>query len=214
MAAARVLVVHDRHQSPGGENAVVDAEVALLRGRGHVVATYLRDNADRARRSVREVADAVATFRPDVIHAHNTFALLSASLYWAACRSGVPVVQTLHDFRLLCVQATLLRAGGVCMDCVGRAPWRGVLHRCDRGSALRSAAAAATLAAHRALGTYRDKIARYIALNEFCRAMFVAGGLPAERIAVKPNFVDLPPPADEPRAGGLYVGRLAPEKGI
>ena len=228
MAAARVLVVHNRHQSPGEEDAVVAAEVALLRSRGHAVATYPRDNAGRARlaapdgaaqspwsrRTMREVADAVATFRPDVIHAHDTFALVSASLYRAAGRAGVPVVQTLHNFRLLCVQAMLLRAGGLCADCVGRAPWRGVVHRCYRGSVLRSAAAAATLAAHRALGTHRDKIARYIALNEFCRAIFVAGGLPAERIAVKPYFVDLPCPGTAPRAGGLYVGRLAPEKGI
>ena len=228
MTAARVLVVHNRYRTPGGEDAVVEAEVALLRKRGHDVQTYIRDNAelDRmpaagalaqlvwSRRTSREIDRLVAALRPDVIHAHNTFALVSGSLYWAARRAGVPIVQTLHNFRLLCVQTMLLREGRVCEDCLGHGPWRGVKHRCYRDSTAQSAALAAMLATHRALGTYRDKVTRYIALNEFCRAKFIAGGLPAERIAVKPNFVDLPLPADELRAGGLYVGRLAPEKGI
>lgn len=228
MTAARVLVVHNRYRTPGGEDAVVDAEAALLRARGHAVETYIRDNAELerlpaagafaqtlwSRRTAREVARLAASFRPDVIHAHNTFAAVSGSLYWAAARAGVPIVQTLHNFRLLCVQAMLLRDGRVCEDCVGHLPWRGVAHRCYHDSAAQSAALAAMLATHRALGTYRDKVTRYIALNEFCRAKFVAGGLPEARIAVKPNFVDVPRPPEAPRAGGLFVGRLAPEKGI
>ncbi|HSD43652.1 MAG TPA: glycosyltransferase family 4 protein [Burkholderiales bacterium] len=228
MTAIRVLVVHNRYRTPGGEDAVVEAEIGLLRKHGHDLRTYVRDNADLDRmpvagalaqlvwsqRTSREIDRLVTVFRPDVIHAHNTFALVSGSLYWAARRAGVPIVQTLHNFRLLCMQAMLLREGRVCEDCLGRGPWRGVQHRCYHESAVQSAALAVMLATHRALGTYRDKVTRYIALNEFCRAKFIAGGLPAERIAVKPNFVDLPPPADEPRAGGLYVGRLAPEKGI
>jgi len=228
MTKARVLVVHNRYRLAGGEDAVVDAEIALLRGRGHEVATYFRDNAELAgtkaisaftqtlwsRRTADEVSQLAREFRPDVIHAHNTFALVSASLYWAGARAGVPVVQTLHNFRLLCVQAMLLREGRVCEDCVGRLPWRGVTRRCYRRSAVQSAALAAMLGLHRSLGTYRDKIARYIALNDFCRTKFIEGGLPAARIAVKPNFVDLPQPFEGPRRGALFVGRLAPEKGI
>jgi glycosyltransferase involved in cell wall biosynthesis len=223
-----VLVVHNRDRVPGGEDAMVEAEVALLRDRGHEVRTYVRDNAelDRmpaasvfgqlvwSRRTSREIAGLIAAFRPDVIHAHNTFALVSGSLYWAARKAGVPIVQTLHDFRLVCVQAMLLRDGRVCEDCLGRGPWRGVRHRCYRGSTTESAALAGMVAAHRTLGTYRDKITRYIALNEFSREKFIAGGLPPDRIVVKPDFVDLPRPADELRAGGLFVGRLAAEKGI
>ncbi len=224
----RILVAHCRYQQRGGEDAVADAECELLERHGHRVERLIRDNRDigsggraalAARtlwsaRTVREVAQRVQAFRPHVIHVHNTFPLLSPSLYWAAARQGVPVVQTLHNFRLLCAQAMLLRDGAVCEKCLGGVPWQGVPGRCYRGSAAQSAVLVGTLALHRALGTYRDKVTRYIALNEFCRGKFIEGGLPAERIRVKPNFVDLPRGEPGPRRSGLYVGRLAPEKGI
>jgi glycosyltransferase involved in cell wall biosynthesis len=228
MLPPRVLFVHNRYQHPGGEDAVVDAEVQLLRSRGHEVETYVRDNRDLngmqpldafaqtvwSRRTWSEITRVIAAFRPDVVHAHNTFALVSSSACWAASRAGVPVVQTLHNFRLMCAQAMFLRGGEVCEDCLGRLPWRAVTRRCYRGSSLHSAALASTLGVHRALGTYRDKVARYIALTEFCRSKFIDGGLPASRVSVKPNFAAIRPPAETPRARGLYVGRLAAEKGI
>jgi glycosyltransferase involved in cell wall biosynthesis len=228
MNPPRVLVVHNRYQLAGGEDAVVDAEIALLRANGHEVETYVRDNHELrdigaldaftqtlwSRRTWREVSQLVDGFRPDVIHAHNTFALVSASVYWAAARAAVPVVQTLHNFRLLCVQAMFLREGRVCEDCLGRVPWPGVVRKCYRNSGLQSAALATMLGMHRTLGTYRQKVARYIALTDFCRAKFIEGGLPAARIAVKPNFVDTARPEEASRRGGLFVGRLAPEKGL
>jgi glycosyltransferase involved in cell wall biosynthesis len=228
MSKPRVLIVHNRYQLPGGEDAVVDAEAGLLRRHGHAVETYLRDNDELekmnrmeaftqavwSRRTWKDITRLVDAFRPDVIHAHNTFALVSSSLYWAAARAGIPVVQTLHNFRLMCVQAMFLHDGKVCEDCLGRMPWRGVTRKCYRNSELQSAALAVMLGVHRTLGTFRDKITRYIALNEFCRRKFIEGGLPASRISVKPNFVDVERPAGGVRHGGLYVGRLAPEKGI
>ena len=228
MRRPRILVVHNRYQALGGEDAVVEDEVALLRARGHAVETYLRDNRELAhvgaldafgqalwaRRTARELDALFAAFRPDLVHVHNTFARVSASAYWSAARAGVPVVQTLHNFRLMCVQAMFLREGRVCEDCVGRAPWRGVLHKCYRGSRAQSAGLAAVVGLHRALGTYRDRVTRYVALTEFCRRKFIEGGLPAEKIMVKPNFVPDAPLAREPRRGGLFVGRLAPEKGV
>lgn len=229
MNQPRVLIVHNRYQLAGGEDAVVDAEIELLRRNGHPVEAYLRDNHELgdmtalnafaqslwSRRSGDELAQIARQFRPDIIHAHNTFALVSPSIYWQAARMGVPLVQTLHNFRLLCVQAMFLHDNKVCEDCVGHLPWRGVTRRCYRDSGMQSAAVVAMLGMHRALGTYRHKITRYIALNEFCRQKFIEGGLPASRIAVKPNFVDIErSPLTEVRHGGLYVGRLAPEKGI
>lgn len=228
MTLARILVAHCAYQQRGGEDAVVEAEVALLRARGHAVATYLRSNDDVAtlppgalarqtlwsRRTVRELTAEIARFRPDVIHVHNTLPLLSPALYWAAARAGVPVVQTLHNFRLMCLNALFLRQGRVCEDCVGRLPWRGVARGCYRGSRAASGVLAGMLGLHRALGTYRHKVTRYIALNDFCRDRFIAGGLPAGRVVVKPNFVDAPPPPTGPREGLLYVGRLSVEKGI
>src|SRR6185312_8246687 len=120
-------------------------------------------------------------FLPAVSHVHNPVPLMSPSIYWEASRHRIPVVQTLHNFRLLCAQGMLLRDGKVCEDCLGTLPWRGVLHRCYRQSTTQTAALVGMLALHRTLRTYRRKVTRYIALNEFCRGKFIEGGLPAER---------------------------------
>lgn len=206
---------------------VVDDEVAMLRDAGLEVQLYERDNHDLdgmargaaalqtlwSRRTADEVGALIRDFQPDVLHVHNTFPLISPSIYSAAARRGVPVVQTLHNFRLVCPQAMMLRDGRPCESCVGRLPWPGVVHGCYRGSRAQTGVLAAMLATHRAAGTWRRRIQRYIALNEFCRERFVAGGLPAERIRVKPNFVDLPLLEPMPRLGFLFVGRLSPEKG-
>ena len=226
--SARVLVVHNAYQHRGGEDTVVESEIALLRAHGHDVETYTRDNDDVggisslalarqtlwSARTTREFAERVEQFRPDVIHAHNTFPLISPSLEWIAEQAGVPVVQTLHNFRLMCLNALFLREGKVCEDCMGHLPWRGVARACYRESRAASAVLAGMLTLHRGVGTYRNKVARYIALNEFCRGKFIEGGLPAERVVVKPNFVDAAAPVEAERNGLLFVGRLSVEKGI
>ena len=167
-----------------------------------------------SRRTVRDVTALIQTHRPALVHVHNSFPLVSPAVYWAAAKHGLPVVQTLHNFRLICPQAMLLRDGKVCEDCVGKVPWRAVQHACYRGSTAQSLVAASVLQGHRLLGTWQHKVTRYIALNEFCRLRFIAGGLPAERIHVKPNFLDLPSAAPRPRKGFLFVGRLSMEKGL
>lgn len=225
----RILIAHNAYQQRGGEDMVVDAEIALLREHGHTVEIYRRHNDDLngmprvqaaaatlwSQRSARDIGQLCRAFVPDVIHVHNTFPLISPSLYWTAARHGIPVVQTLHNFRLLCPQAIFLREGRICEDCVGKTPWRAIGRKCYRESALQSAVLTGMLATHRALGTYRNQVTRYIALNRFARDKYVQGGLPAERFRIKPNFITAPQrlPQDE-RAGGLYVGRLSDEKGI
>lgn len=225
----RILVAHNAYQQRGGEDAVVDAEVALLRAHGHAVEVYSQHNdalntmskanaamtAVWSRRSTDEAARLCESFAPDLIHVHNTFPLISPSLYWMASRRSLPVVQTLHNFRLLCPQAIFLREGRICEDCVGRVPWPAVAHKCYRNSATQSAVITGMLATHRALGTYRHRITRYIALNRFARDKYVQGGLPAERFRIKPNFVEsIAQPEWSQRSGGLYVGRLSEEKGL
>lgn len=224
----RVLVVHNAYQHRGGEDTVVEAEIELLRSHGHLVETYLRNNGDVGRmssltlarhtlwspRTPLDMAGLIDRFKPDVIHSHNTFPLISPSLYWAAERASVPVVQTLHNFRLMCLNALFLREGKVCEDCMGRVPWRGAARACYRESHAASTVLAGMIALHRFMGTWRNKVTSYIALNEFCRSMFIAGGLPADRIAIKPNFVDFEAPAEVKRSGFLFVGRLSAEKGI
>lgn len=224
----RVIVVHNTYQHKGGEDSVVEAEAALISSRGHSVELFLRDNnalhemspAISAVRTIwsteaeRAFIALVRSFKPDVVHVHNTFPMISPAIYWAASRMRVPLVQTLHNFRLMCPQAMFLRGGKVCEDCLGRVPWRGAARGCYRDSRLQSTVLAGMVTLHRAIGTWQNKVTRYIALNEFCRRKFIEGGLPADRIVVKPNFVDFEAPAHVDRSGFLFVGRLSVEKGI
>lgn len=225
----RVLVVHNRYRHAGGEDSVVESEVNLLRARGHAVRLYERHNnevealgkAALAKQAVwssatlNDMERTYLEFNPDIVHAHNTFPLISPAVYWFARRRNVPVVQTIHNFRLLCLQAMFLRNGEICEDCVGHTPLRGVLRKCYRDSFATSAVAGLVLQTHRLLGTYRHKVDRYIALNRFCRDKLVAGGLPVDRISIKPNFIEQLPIGPAQRNGNpLFVGRLSEEKGV
>jgi glycosyltransferase involved in cell wall biosynthesis len=132
-------------------------------------------------------------------------------------RTGVPIVMTLHNYRLLCANGQLFRDGAPCEDCVGSSPWHGVRHRCYRHSVLASVPAAGTIALHDRIRTWTRCVDFFLALNEFARERFVRGGLPPNRIQVKPNFVLDPGPRTAPVASSgtvLYVGRLSPEKGV
>jgi glycosyltransferase involved in cell wall biosynthesis len=165
--------------------------------------------------AVKDMCRIADDFQPDLIHAHNTFPLISPALYWLASYRRIPAVQTLHNFRLLCPQAMFLRNGKVCEDCLGKLPWRAVTRKCYRDSVLQSAAATTMLAAHRAIGSYREQVTSYIVLSKFCHDKFIAGGLPAERLHIKPNFAaSKRRPYWKERAGGIFIGRLAPEKGL
>lgn len=224
----RVLVCHNRYQQRGGEDSVFESEVSLLRGYGNKVHVFERDNADLNRSGRLSAAintiwsnssscdfeSMVYEFKPDIVHVHNTFARISPSIYWVANRLKVPVVQTLHNFRLICPQAMLLRNGKVCEDCIGKIPWRGVVRACFRESRVQTVVLSGMITVHRIAGTWQNKVTRYIALNEFCRQKFIEGGLPAGRIVVKPNFVDFDAPANVLRSGFLFVGRLSSEKGV
>jgi glycosyltransferase involved in cell wall biosynthesis len=226
----RILLCHNFYREPGGEDQVFADEGRLLESHGHEVIRYTRHNdeiesmgrweAARAtlwnRQTLEELRRLIRREQPEVLHCHNTFPLLSPSIYRAAKEAGVPVVQTLHNYRLLCPAASFLRDGRICEDCLGKAvPWPGVLHACYRQSRPASAAAAAMLTVHRAMKTWSRGVSRYVALSEFSRRKFIEGGLPAERIVTKPNFVD-PDPGPGSGAGGyaVFVGRTAEEKGL
>jgi glycosyltransferase involved in cell wall biosynthesis len=225
----KILFIHNAYQNWGGEDVVLDSEIALLRDYGHEVELYKRHNDELhdlsfasaavstiwSRRSAAEVEAACDIFQPQLIHAHNTFPLVSPSIYWTAARKRIPVIQTLHNFRMLCPQGTFLRNGGICEDCIGKLPWRAIARKCYRKSIPQSAVLVSMLGIHRIAGTYRNKVTRFIALSAFLRDRFIAGGIPAEQLRIKPNFVESNrQPSWNNRQGGLYVGRLSIEKGI
>lgn len=228
----KILLAHNSYQQTGGEDLVVAAEAALLADRGHRVITYARNNEELngngligqalaglrttwSSRSYREIAQLLKKEKPDVAHFHNTFPLISPAAYYACEKIGVPVVQTLHNYRLLCPGATFLRDGRACEACLRqRVAWPGIAHGCYRGSRRATAAVAAMQTAHRAMRTWQTKVNVYIALSEFARRKFIEGGLPENRIVVKPNFVagDFRPKA-APGKYAVFVGRLSEEKG-
>jgi glycosyltransferase involved in cell wall biosynthesis len=233
LAIHRIVQIHTRYRLAGGEDQVVEAERALLEEAGVRVHQVIFDNADLgesqsmvgdlrlatsaiwSRAAARRVAQAIAATDPQVVHVHNTFPAASPSVYAAAAASEAPVIQTLHNYRFVCPSATVFRDGHACTDCVGRPiPWPGVVHACVRESRPQSLVAAATLAFHRARGTFKA-ISGYVSLTSFQRQLMIAGGLPADRIRVIPNFLEPDPGVgNADRQGVLYAGRLAPEKGI
>ncbi|NER33263.1 MAG: glycosyltransferase family 4 protein [Oscillatoria sp. SIO1A7] len=227
----RVLQLHNLYKIAGGEDVVVEAERDLLEANGHDVALLQEDNdriTDTLSQAIaavgaiyspsakKQVRAEIARFRPDIVHVHNFFPLWSPAVYDACREAGVPVVQTLHNYRLFCAGAFFFRDGKPCEDCMGKFfPWPGVVHGCYRDSRLGTAAVAAMQSLHRARGTWQERVDRYIALTEFAREKFIEGGLPAKKILVKPNFLSPDTGVGEGRGQyALFVGRLSPEKGL
>jgi glycosyltransferase involved in cell wall biosynthesis len=224
-----ILIAHNMYQQYGGEDAVVASEVSMLKKKGHLVTIYTKDNKTIteenkinlffntvwSNKTKKELIEMFSLSKPDVIHVHNTLPLISPSIFWVASKFDIPIVQTIHNFRLSCLQAMFLRENEICEECVSRIPWRGIIHKCYKDSFSASTALAITLSVHRLLGTYKNKVTAYIALNEFCKSKLVEMGLPERRIYVKPNFVLQNCNQVKNKMGNpLYVGRLSKEKGM
>ena len=229
-ASLSVLCVHNRYIQPGGEDQVFESETQLLAENG-VRVEKVEEQTTYPGGLVRKIEAAVDCVwsrswhqkfktilrdtQPDVVHIHNFFSVISPSVYYACREAGVPVVQTLHNYRLACPAASFYRDGKICEECLDRGPFHAVRYGCYRDSKLATAALAAMLEVHRKKNTWTEMVDCYVALTEFAKKKMIQGGLPAEKIRVKPNFV-LPDPG--PRAGNgdyaLFVGRLVDLKGI
>ncbi len=230
MRRLNIISVHNRYLQAGGEDQVFESEARLLREQGHQVTQIEEQNAypDSVTKKIGMAVDCVWSrrwnhefrallkkSRPDVVHVHNFFPRFSPSIYYACRRESVPVVQTLHNFRLLCAGAELYRDGKVCEECLDHGVLRGVRYGCYQGSRVGTAVLTIMVGVHRSLRTWTNMVDCYIALTDFSRQKMISGGLPAERIRVKPNFV-MPDPGAKTGPGeyGLFVGRLVNSKGI
>jgi glycosyltransferase involved in cell wall biosynthesis len=235
----RILIAHNRYREAGGEDNVVEAERALLSQHGHDVDVLLVDNRDLAdgiltqiktaftatysRIGREKLRETISISRPDIVHVHNFFPQLSPSIYDACADEGVAVVQTLHNFRLICPGALLMRDGKICEQCITGSPYQAALYGCYRNSRPGSLAVAHMVATHRRLGTWSDKVDRFIALTDFAKSKFLQGGIPEDRMNVKSNFVLDPQTStgfkkrddwESRESFALFVGRLSPEKGF
>ena len=225
----RILICHNFYQQPGGEDQVFAAETELLKKYGHDVETLSihNDQIESTGRlklatqtiwnssSAAQVAQKTRDHRTQVVHFHNTFPLFSPAVYSAARKAGAAIVQTLHNYRLICPAATFFRDGHPCESCLGHFPFPAIAHKCYRQNRAASATAAISLGIHRAIGTYTNQIDAYIALTNFARDKFKEANFPPEKLHVKPNFLDPDPgPGNGDANFALFVGRLTEEKGV
>ena len=229
----KLLVAHNHYRQSGGEDEVFLRESELLRSAGHEVLEYKEHNREISEDGIPSkvqlaartfwATDSIARLRsllrrekPDLVHFHNTFPLISPAAYYACHQEGVPVVQSLHNSRLICPAATLYRNGSACEDCLGKTvPWPGVVHACYHNSRLQTAVVAGMLAGHRVLGTWQEQVDAYIVFTEFFRQKFIEAGLPPEKIFLKPHFLSTDPGMKQNDGDcALFMGRLVPEKGV
>jgi glycosyltransferase involved in cell wall biosynthesis len=230
----KVLLVHCfyRSSAPSGEDSVYRNEKKLLENNGFEVVTYEKYNDDLdnlsttkkvvagaefiwSSRAFREISDIIALHKPDVAHFHNIFPQISSSAFAACKKKGVPVVQTLHNFRYICPAGLLQRANRPCEKCLESTLLYSLLHKCYRNSFLATLPMAAMITFNRVTGNFKNNVDHYIALTEFAKSRFIAGGLPPEKISIKPNFVN-EIYEDQNICGNyiVYIGRLTQEKGV
>lgn len=228
----KILQIHNYYQQPGGEDTVVASEQTLLNEHVHKIKLFSVSNETikgtwekiktawhlpYSYSARRKLYQELSIFKPDIVHVHNFFPLLTPSIY-SACRDAcVPVVQSLYNPRLLCPAATFYRNGQVCEECLGKTPpWPSLRYACYRKSYSQTAVVAAMLTFHRLLNTWQKKVDIFIVATEFYRRKFIEGGLPSNKIIIKPHFIHPDPglTLENNRNYTLYIGRLDPEKGV
>ncbi|MFT4933466.1 MAG: glycosyltransferase involved in cell wall biosynthesis [Pseudoalteromonas distincta] len=224
----KILILHNAYQMRGGEDSVVEAEVALLQRAGYDVRlervsndgisgsvasaeAFMKAPYDPAR--ARWIRDIVKRDGIALVHVHNAFPRLTPAVHIGASAGGAAVVQTLHNYRLVCANALMLRDGKVCELCLDGHSWPALKHRCYRGS-LPGTLAVVRMQRRMRARLWRDSVDQFVALTGFAAGKFTDSGLPADRISVKPNFRAPAPTSSASRQGFLFVGRLSPEKGV
>lgn len=227
----KILQLHNYYQQPGGEDVVFAAEKDMLSAKVHDVYQYSKSNSEIDGYSFfqklflslnlshsycgkSELSNLVIKKQFDILHVHNFFPLLSPSVFYTTTHSPTANVLTLHNFRLLCANAYLFREGHICEDCIGKSLYHSLKYKCYRNSRIATFALARMVEKHKKMQTWQKEIDAYICLTEFSRQKFVQGGWPADRLYIKPNFLEFDP-GFQITSGEyfLFIGRLEQVKG-
>lgn len=226
----RILSIHNGYRIRGGEDESREAEERLLQRHGHIVDIYEEHN-DRinemqriqvamrtvwSRESYKNIKQRISQKKPDLVHIQNFFPLVSPSVHYAATSAGIPVIQSLRNYRLLCPNGFFFREGQVCELCLNKAvPSPALQHRCYRNDCAATSVLSTMLITHRLLQTWKRQVTLFVTLTEFARQKYIEGGFSPDKVVVKPNFI-----YPDPQAGtgdgnyALYAGRLSAEKGV
>ena len=226
----KIMVCHNSYQQLGGEDSVVAAEIALLKSYDHNVYIYTvtNDEIDGAFKKIKtglnaaysktskdKFSQVLLKFKPDIVHFHNIFPLMTPSVYDACAEHGIAVVQTLHNYRNICSAALLLRDGKDCDLCINGSSYQAVRHKCYRNSYLQTFAVSRMIAKHRNKNTWQNKVNRYIVPSESAGKIFIRANFPERKISVKPHFVSVADPeVTTVQSFALFVGRISAEKGV
>lgn len=229
----KILIIHNHYLESGGEDSVVSAEIDMLRYFGEQVILYERSNDEINTLSFRrkiyfalkdimwsnktyhDIKQIIFNEKPDIAHIHNPFIMMSPSLYYALKEENIPIVQTLHNYRLFCLNGLFYRKGKICQLCKGRNYLPALMHKCWRGSFLATKVFIRMLESYKKLKVFEEKVQRFIVLSKFSKSKFIKAGLCPEKIDIKPNFVDV---KTDKRIDfdnyALYIGRLVDYKGV
>ena len=226
----RILQIHNAYRELGGENAVVRSDREILCAAGHDVLALTGQNPEGGLRTATalglsswnplahaHVSRVASQYHPDIVHVHNLWFELSGAALYGARRGTAPIVMTLHNYRMMCANGMLFRAGHSCTDCVGTTALHGLQHRCYRQSFLASAASVASIGLHKAINTWGRSVDQFLALTEFSKSKFVEAGIEPERISVRRNVVSDPGPRELRPSSSMevvYVGRVSEDKGV
>lgn len=229
----RILQIHNHYGGYSGESAVLEAQESLLQKYGHEVMLYTKTSVKLDQMmfgkgrafftgiynpaAVREVDRQLAEFRPDIVHIHNLYPLISPAILPSIRKVGVPVVMTVHNYRLVCPNGLFYNSSGICERCAGGREWSCVRFNCEK-SLSKSLGYALRNAWSRMAGYYRDNVDAFLCLTEFQKLKLVENGFAEERCFVLPNFFQGKYSPDyEKKMRGSYVafaGRISREKGI
>lgn len=229
----KILIIHNHYLEEGGEDQVVSSEIKMLKDFGHKVLFYERSNKELdffttfkkikfltkdivwSKAVYGEIKELIKKERPDIAHIHNIFILLTPSVYDALSDEDIPIVQTLHNYRLVCANGLFYRDNKICEECIDGNFTPSIIHHCWRNSFILTSFIKKMLDAHFKKGTFKQKIDAYIALSEFSKNKFIEAGLLREKIFIKPNFTEV---YAAERDGfdnyALFAGRLANYKGL
>lgn len=226
----KILQVHNKYVGKTGEETVVEEEKGILQEHGHQVIQYIKENSEikgyskvknammllglTSSGKIRsELISIIKSEEPDVCHVHNTFPLITPVVYEVCKEMGLPVVQTLHNFKMICTNSLLFRNGEICEKCIGKSLYNSIQYKCFRESYFATAAQAHVIQHHRRKGTWNNSIDKYICLTDFQRSKLIEGGVPAEKLIIKPNFVSESSSPSDFEEFFLFAGKLDSWKG-